>query len=311
MLRAFLFPRLPVADGLSRHWSAVLFCILTGLGSTAQAWVEGHFAILHEGLVRTAYLALPDLDDISSKASWPVIIALHPGFGTGVGMAKTSELHLQLGAENYVVVYPDGYRRSWNAGDCCGVAQDDEIDDIGFILSLVDQIGEKFPIRDKFFVVGYSNGAKLAYRLSCTVPDRLVAVAVYAGTVAINQATCNSSLGVPLLHLHGALDASAPLEGGNSNIETAGAQPPVLEGIDSWTEMNRCDDGQDSDFDDAATCTRYPGCRDGSETIFCIYPGLGHYWPGAKRDMQWETLGPARSDLNGGQQMIRFFDRYH
>lgn len=311
MLRPFFKPFLFSHHHGSRWvWSWLLVFVLTVGCSSVIARQESEISFSMGMLKRTATVYLPD--DPSSKSDWPLIIALHPGFATGKDMARISKLHLQSGSENYVVVYPDGFRRSWNAGDCCGAAERRKIDDIGFIMRLIEEVGELIPIKDKVFVAGYSNGALMAYRLACEVPNRLAAFAVYAGAPTLDKTTCDASSAVPLLHLHGELDAVAPLEGGESSIKSAGTRASVLSNTRYWSQMNSCGEKDVSEFINAAECTAYRACRNNSETIFCIYPGQGHYWPGAESSAFGEKhgLGPARTDINGGKQMIRFFDRY-
>ena len=66
---------------------------------------------------------------------------------------------------------------SWNAIGCCDGAAKANVNDVGFIEALVAKIdpGHARPI----YVVGYSNGGRLAYRMACTDPtlfDGLAAV---------------------------------------------------------------------------------------------------------------------------------------
>jgi polyhydroxybutyrate depolymerase len=311
MLNPFVvLPNRPSARSLGWVWYVLIICALATLAPVAVAQQKVEISFRMGMLKRTATAYLPD--NPSRQDTWPLIIALHPGFATGDDMAKISKLHRQKGSENFVVVYPDGFKRSWNAGDCCGAAEKRNVDDIGFILRLIDKVGEIIPIKKKVFVAGYSNGALMAYRLACKVPDRLAAFAVYAGAPTLNKTTCDPSHAVPLLHLHGDLDAIAPLEGGKSSIESAGVRTSVLSNTKYWTQMNHCGTERESDFVKAANCTVYRGCRDDSEAIFCIYPRQGHYWPGAESSAfgKKRGLGPARTDLNGGEEMIRFFKRY-
>ncbi|WP_159441695.1 alpha/beta hydrolase family esterase [Roseivivax lentus] len=279
-------------------------------GTTASAWQKTEVSMRIGSMNRTATVYLPDVP--SARDRWPVVMVLHPGFATGEDMARISRLHLQPGSENFVFVYPDGFRRSWNARECCGRAQARNIDDVGFLTRLADQIGTMVPTQSKMFVAGYSNGALMAYRLACDVPERLAAFSVYAGAPRLSTSTCSPARSVPLLHLHGELDAVAPLEGGESSIASAGTRVSVLNNIQWWSQMNGCARSQPSNFISRAQCTEYSGCRNGSQTLFCIYPGQGHYWPGSEASGFGERrgLGPARSDLNGGQHMIRFFEKY-
>ena len=65
-------------------------------------------------------------------------------------------------------MYPVAIKESWNAIGCCDGAAKENIDDVGFIKALVPKIdpGHARPI----YIVGYSVGGRLAYRLACTDP---------------------------------------------------------------------------------------------------------------------------------------------
>ena len=48
---------------------------------------------------------------------------------------------------------------------------------------MVDILLDKYKVdEDRIFVAGWSNGAKMAYRLSCEMSDRIAAAASFVGT---------------------------------------------------------------------------------------------------------------------------------
>jgi polyhydroxybutyrate depolymerase len=80
-------------------------------------------------------------------------------------------------ADKAEVVYPVAIKESWNAIGCCDAAAAENVNDVGFLEALVPKLdpGHARPI----YVVGYSNGGRLAYRMACTDPtlfDGMVAV---------------------------------------------------------------------------------------------------------------------------------------
>src|SRR6185369_11336984 len=93
-------------------------------------------------------------------------------------------------AENFIIVYPDGLTnpvattvRTWNAGKCCGQnASTRNIDDVGFISGLIDQLKTKYRVdAKKVYATGHSNGAMLCYRLASELSTKLAAVGPNAG----------------------------------------------------------------------------------------------------------------------------------
>jgi polyhydroxybutyrate depolymerase len=62
---------------------------------------------------------------------------LHGGFGTGDGAARQTGFDDEAARHGFLVAYPDGIGRSWNAITCCGPAQRRQVDDVGFLVSLI------------------------------------------------------------------------------------------------------------------------------------------------------------------------------
>jgi polyhydroxybutyrate depolymerase len=78
-------------------------------------------------------------------------------------------------AEGFLVVYPwqrtHGSILTWNAGNCCGSAQEENVDDVEFVRRLVDDLdGNANVDADRVFATGMSNGAILTYRLASEPP---------------------------------------------------------------------------------------------------------------------------------------------
>ena len=80
-----------------------------------------------------------------------------------------------------VAVYPDGVGRSWNAGQgCCGIAGAGSLPDTAFVAAVVANAVHELPVDPgRVYLVGYSNGGKLAYSAACTRPQLFAAMATY------------------------------------------------------------------------------------------------------------------------------------
>jgi polyhydroxybutyrate depolymerase len=76
----------------------------------------------------------------------PLVIVLHGGGGNAASAAKMTGLSALADKENFIVVYPDGTGRlddrllTWNSGNCCGYALDNQVDDVGFIRALIEKL---------------------------------------------------------------------------------------------------------------------------------------------------------------------------
>ena len=119
----------------------------------------------------------------------------------------------------FVAVYPDGYQRHWN--DCRGsanyAANTEDIDDVGFLRALVQQMVEEQGVDpERVFATGLSNGGQMAYRLGLEAPELVAGIAAMAANlpVASNLDCMPSGEPVAAMVMNGTADPVNPYEGG-------------------------------------------------------------------------------------------------
>lgn len=260
-----------------------------------------------DGIERTYTVLLPD--NASNKRDLRVMIVFHPATGTGDYMENITRLHELPGSENFVVVYPDGFARVWNAGACCGPAKRRDIDDVAFFNAIMRDVGTLASVRPKAYLTGFSNGAFLVYHLMCEVGDRIAAAVPYGGYLEPDAMRGCRGGPIPLMHIHGGADETMSPNGGETDF--MGLMPPASTTVAWVAKRNGADVSNPITVDMpmlGTTCQRYTGATAASETSICIIPGLGHVWPGVK--MRTTKFGPARPDVQGSQAIIDFFLRY-
>ena len=84
----------------------------------------------------------------------PLVIGLHGGLGSGPQFEANTGFDAVADENGFVVVYPDGIGgvmgnqnlRTWNVGNCCGPAQQQNIDDVAFVDALIDHLSAAMPI---------------------------------------------------------------------------------------------------------------------------------------------------------------------
>src|ERR1700682_6363793 len=125
--------------------------------------------------------------------------------------------------KGFVVVYPDGYKHNWN--DCqkeaTFPAKLENIDDMGFIHTLIARIAQEHGIDTKHvFVLGYSNGAQMAFRLAIETPDEVAAVAALGANLPTPDTSSCPQRGrtARVMLANGTLDPINPYEGGKVTI---------------------------------------------------------------------------------------------
>jgi polyhydroxybutyrate depolymerase len=262
-----------------------------------------------EGLERSYLLYIPSGLNAGTQA--PVIIALHGGGGTPEILSRQTELHERAGRAGFIVVYPAGYGRSWNAGDCCGPAQRLGIDDVAFVKALADDLASVANVdRRRLFVTGFSNGGKMTYRLACELSDWIAAIAPLAAAISLPDSNCNPTRPVPVLHFHGLADEYAPFNGGASKYGPAGIQRSVPETIGLWLRLNGCTNETRVTYQrGAATCTTHPNCQGQAEVALCTITGMGHQWPGGKPIFS-RRYGPGTTDISASDVLPAFFHNH-
>lgn len=104
-----------------------------------------------------------------------LLVVLHGARGTGRRMRALTAYEFDTLADrnNFVVVYPDGFERSWN--DCreaVATAKRPQVDDVGVIPALIERFRTQFGIAtSRVFAIGFSAGGQMAYRLAIDAQD--------------------------------------------------------------------------------------------------------------------------------------------
>jgi polyhydroxybutyrate depolymerase len=215
----------------------------------------------------------------------PLVVVLHGGAGSGAQAERAYGWNATADREGFVVAYPDGVRRSWNAGPgCCGPANRDGADDVRFVEGVVAAVSRGVPVDPaRVFVTGMSNGAMMAYRLACD-STVFTAIAPVAGTLI---GDCPHPAPVPLLHIHGTADESVPWNGGPGKRNNGGTGriplridgPAITEVVAAWRTAASC--AVPTDRTDGAVTRSVATCPDGRVVELISVAGAGHQWPGA------------------------------
>ena len=158
----------------------------------------------------------------ASKVAEPaLVLVMHGSRGDSLQMRTASRYGFDMLAERYgfVVVYPDGYENHWN--DCRGSANysanTDNIDDVGFLRALVQQmIDEQGVAPERVFATGLSNGGQMAYRLAMEAPELVAGIAAMAANLPVpaNLGCEPSGEAVATLVMNGTADPVNPYDGG-------------------------------------------------------------------------------------------------
>lgn len=152
-----------------------------------------------------------------------LVVVLHGGMGNALQIQGYLGLDPLADKYGFVVAYLNGTQvmgiggenmRGWNAGECCGLPQRKNTDDVGYITGAINYITQKYGInRSQIYGMGHSNGAMMTQRLICETDLYTSAIPVSA-PLEIDVVSCPPARGKRILAIHGAEDKNVPVEGG-------------------------------------------------------------------------------------------------
>ena len=162
--------------------------------------------MISNDLVRRYHIHLPSNYDASG--AFPLLIALHGRLGTGKKMIKQTGFNRIADREEFIAVYPEGFKRGWADGRGISHADKRGVDDVAFIDRLINVIKEEFLIdSSRIYIAGHSNGGFMAQRLAVEHPQRFAAIAVVAASVSERLASRFTPCGtMPILFINGTAD---------------------------------------------------------------------------------------------------------
>jgi len=243
-----------------------------------------YFQFTYQGKVRTYLAHWPA--QISTKEKIPLILALHGGGGNAFTMESISGLSQKADSSHFLVVYPEGTHkdglafRTWNAGWCCGYAANNQIDDVGFIDTLIHILKQQFTIdENRIYVTGMSNGGFMAYRIACELSSKIAAIAPVAATMTLSD--CEPTRGVSIIHFHSYLDTHVPYYGGIGSGLSHHYNPPLDSVLNAWSFHDSCLVNRDTlTNNEKFTLIRWGHCHCNREILYYITHDGGHSWPG-------------------------------
>ncbi len=228
----------------------------------------------------------------------PLLILLH-GYGT-TGSIQDLYFGMSRITRGRGVLYaiPDGTldasaRRFWNATDaCCDFARAN-IDDVGYLDAIIDDVSARYAVDPRrIFLIGHSNGGFMAHRMACDRSGRIAAVVSLAGATNNTASLCTPTEPVSVLQVHGTADMTIRYEGGSN----AGFMyPSAITSVARWATNNRCNTTRTMvssiDLDTALAgaetrVERHDGCMGGAAELWTITGGA--HLPALNG--QWSTL---------------------
>ena len=241
-------------------------------------------ALSFGGIQRDYLLYVPASADLGKPA--PLVFAFHGGTGNAENFMQTSGLNAVADQHGFLVVYPNGTGRlgidkllTWNGGTCCGYAQTENIDDVGFVRSLLASLRSLVSIDPRrIYASGFSNGAILAQRLACEATDIFAAVAPVSGT--LNFGPCTPDQPISLIEFHGTADPNILYTGGYGPESIVRVNfSAVADTLKFWSNFDGCGAPSRSAPMQTIQLDTWTGCSGGVSVELYTLEGGKHAWP--------------------------------
>ena len=192
----------------------------SGVYYITQSWTQ------ETTFKRPYYVNVPES---AEQQKLPVFIFLHGNGGNAKAAMHAFMRRHPTMASRYVMVFPNGYKASWNI-----VSERSKADDLGFIEAIIKKLSTSSNIQnDNFSVMGNSNGAALVNQLA--IESKLSNIRNYVSAVSpLNvyqhdgthfrakgadnnyQVTATPMTGKRLMNISGTTDELVPYRGGPS-----------------------------------------------------------------------------------------------
>ena len=232
--------------------------------------------LTHDNVNRNYLVYIPDSYD--SEIDYPLMFVFHGFGGIATQFINSADMRDLAESNNFIVVYPQGLDLGgtgshWN---CSNPSADNksDVDDIGFIENLIDQLIVDYPVIDskRIYAAGYSNGGFMSYYLACN-SKKFAAIGSVAGTMLDDSyQSCDAQFPTAMINIHGTDDFDVPYDGNTY-------YPSIPDVVDWWKNFNNTTN-EDLLTNQDGSIEQYIYYNDAGdrfvEHIKII--GGGHYW---------------------------------
>lgn len=273
------------------------------------------------GLERSYVVHVPPA--YNCRAALPVVLVLHGAGGSATQAINNYRMNPLADRNGFLAVYPNGTGvqilatglYTWNVGYCCGPALDNNVDDMGFLAALLDELPKQFKVdTNRIYAAGMSNGGMMAHRIGAEMANRIAAIGVVSGSIGGTSSKGVSSVipqparPVPVMMFHGKQDDMIAYFGGPTpgTLDAGRVDRSVADAVNFWSGMDACSTHQTESLAGGnITHDVFGGCAGNAEVqLYSIEDGT-HSWPGARKPAVLQDA--PNQQISANELMWRFF----
>jgi len=259
--------------------------------------------------------------DYQTNNKYPLVMALHGvSFGARI-MELNSGFSRLADKEGFIVIYPYGTRQnmfslySWDSKFCCKFAFEKNVDDVGFVASLINEVKGEYSVDgEKVYITGHSNGGMLAHLVTLKHPDKIKSIAVVSSAIGgtlekdgdfyLPEKSYNPT---PILIINSKDDPFVPFDGGNSAGFEIYSFSSVYDTVNFWLENNECSKyPSEISKRDNFSKEIYNECKNEADVVLIAYNGT-HAWPGGAKESFKNISGKS---INASELIWEFFESH-
>lgn len=298
---------------------ALVVAILGGLGywflSSSVHKPELHGQLLHRSMYsggrdRTYSVYVPE-----SRQQRPALfIVLHGSMGNGDAIRRQTQYGFDLLSDRHgvLVAYPDGFEGHWN--DCRKhapyEARAQEIDDVAFLKGIISEQAARYNAdRERVFLVGYSNGGHLAFRIASEAGELVSAIAVIGANMPESGHSICHEIEKPMsaILINGMQDPINPYSGGEVSLFGFGSRGRVLSSSQTMARLGASGEPEVmSEMGDGSLGIERWSTDSAAHELVSISSG-GHTIPTMRGRMP-RIVGPTYHGIEAAELIWRFFD---
>ncbi len=262
-----------------------------------------------DGRERTFYYSLPQ----TFTKPLPVLLCFHGAGSNALHHMKTTKFHEKVEEQQMIAVFPEAVQlnksdpmsRQWNEGRQKNPASEQDINDIGFVMELIDWLKQQFSINeDRIYATGFSNGSSFSMRLAIECQDVFAGAGGVSGPVTAEVAeNCDWAHPMPMVFIMGTEDAVVPYDGivdSKSMVDgLLSANDTALLFARSWPETLLALK-EEFPVPNENSVTKHT-FHQHEGTVYYLVNGGGHTWPGGPESQASALAGNVPSHPDATQ----------
>jgi polyhydroxybutyrate depolymerase len=251
-----------------------------------------------------------------------LVVALHGANSDGQKLRAYTGYEFEALADRkgFIVAYPDSVAGSWN--DCRvsanNAARRRGIDDVSFVKAVIQNLQARYGVSGPVYVLGYSTGGLMVYRLAVEAPETFAAAAAISASLPTETNSDCTASGAPvsIAILNGTADQINPFDGGNThhfwtmslgNVQSAEQSARYfaeLAGSAGQPRVERLAHNHDRRGDTWVERKTWSG---GSASVELLAIHGGGHTISQPLVHQPRILGPTSQDIDTAEEVWRFF----